>query len=79
MGPAYSGGSAGGPDGGSQLSLASQHSSIRGALQEADAGGYRAHPSAPAHYGGQYSSVYGSAGLSGSQQVGANCMCIYCC
>lgn len=41
-----------------------------GASQEADAaGGYRTHPSAPAHYGGQYSSVYGSAALSGAPQV----------
>jgi hypothetical protein len=40
-----------------------------GGSQEADAGGYRAHPQAVAHYGGQYSSVYGSAALSGAQQV----------
>jgi len=37
--------------------------------QEADVGGYRPHTSTAAHYGGQYSSVYGSAALSGAQQV----------
>lgn len=37
--------------------------------QEADAGGYRHHSAATAHYGGQYSSVYGSAALTGVSQV----------
>lgn len=40
-----------------------------GSSQDAEIGGYRAHPSAAAHYGGQYSSVYGSAALSSGQQV----------
>lgn len=39
-----------------------------GGSQEAEMGGYRAHPSAAAHYGGQYGSLY-SAALSNSQQV----------
>lgn len=39
-----------------------------GGSQEAEIGGYRAHPSAAGHYGGQYSSLYSSA-LSSSQQV----------
>lgn len=72
LGPAYSGSSVGGQDGASQLSMASRHSSILGGggPNEADvSGGYRAHTSAAAHYGGQYSSVYGSAALSSSQQV----------
>lgn len=69
MGTTYSGSSVGGTDGGAQLSLASRHSSMLSASQEADAGGYRTHPSAPTHYGGQYSSVYGSAALSVAPQV----------
>jgi hypothetical protein len=69
LGPSYSSNSVGGPDGGSQQSLASRHTSMLGGSQEADAGGYRTHPQAVAHYGGQYSSVYGSAALSGAQQV----------
>ncbi|KAL6994928.1 hypothetical protein U1Q18_005064, partial [Sarracenia purpurea var. burkii] len=56
LGPGYSASSVGGPDGGSQLSMASRHSSI-------------GHPSVGAHYGGPYSSVYGSTALSSSQQV----------
>lgn len=44
-----------------------------GGSQEADVGGYRAHPPAAAHYGGQYSSVYGSAALSSAQQVSGLC------
>ncbi|KAA8530025.1 hypothetical protein F0562_034559 [Nyssa sinensis] len=71
LGPAYSVSSVGGPDGASQISMASRHSSLLGGPQEADIGGYRAHPSAGAHYGGQYSSVYGSAALSNAQQVPA--------
>lgn len=64
MGTAYSGGAVGGPDGGSR------HSSMLGGAQESDITGYRGHSSAGAHYGGQYSSVYGSATLSSGQQVG---------
>ncbi|GMP92431.1 hypothetical protein CsSME_00042660 [Camellia sinensis var. sinensis] len=67
--PAYAGSSVGGPDGTSQLSMASRHSSMLGGPQESDITGYRGHPSAGAHYGGQYSSVYGSAALSSGQQV----------
>lgn len=40
-----------------------------GGSQEPD-GAYRAHPSSTAHYGGQYSSVYGSTALTGGSQVG---------
>lgn len=40
-----------------------------GGSQETDGGGYRAHPSAATHYGGQYSSVYGAAALGSAQQV----------
>lgn len=69
MGAGYSGSSVGGPDGGAQMSLASRHSSILGSSQEADVGGYRALPSVSAHYGGQYSSIYGTAALSATQQV----------
>lgn len=40
------------------------------ASQEVDTvGGYRTHTSAPANYGGQYGSVYGSAALSVAPQV----------
>ncbi|KAI7994060.1 Protein SHORT ROOT IN SALT MEDIUM 1, partial [Camellia lanceoleosa] len=67
--PAYAGSSVGGPDGSSQLSMASRHSSMLGGPQESDITGYRGHPSTGAHYGGQYSSVYGSAALSSGQQV----------
>lgn len=59
----------GGADGGAQMSLSSRHSSILGSSQEAEAGGYRALPSVSAHYGGQYSSIYGSTALSATQQV----------
>lgn len=50
-----------------QHSVASRHSTILGGSQDVDVGGYR--PSAAAQYGGQYSSVYGSAALSSAQQV----------
>lgn len=69
LGAAYTGSTVGGPDGGSQHSLATRHSSMLVGSQEADVGGYRPHTSTAAHYGGQYSSVYGSAALSGAQQV----------
>lgn len=69
MGATYSGSSAGGPDGASQHSMASRHSSILGGPQEADVAGYRSHASASAHYGGQYGVVYGSAAISSTQQV----------
>lgn len=69
MGTAYSGTSVGGTDGSSQISLSSRHASMLSASQEAEIGGYRAHPSAAVHYGGQYGSLYGSAALSGTQQV----------
>ncbi|KAL6958862.1 hypothetical protein U1Q18_040209 [Sarracenia purpurea var. burkii] len=69
LGPGYSASSVGGPNGGSQLSMASRHSSMLGGRQESDITGYRAHPSAGAHYGRPYSSVNGSAALSSSQQV----------
>lgn len=49
--------------------MASRHSSMLSGSQEADAGGYRHHSAATAHYGGQYSSVYGSAALTGVSQV----------
>lgn len=62
----YSGASVGGHDA-TQHSAASRHSSILGGSQDADLGGYRAHTSATAQYGGQYSSVYGSAALSTAQ------------
>ncbi|KAE9605540.1 putative Cell cycle and apoptosis regulator protein [Lupinus albus] len=64
----YSGASAGGHDAG-QHSVAGRHSTILGASQEADAAGYRPHSSTAAQYGGQYSSVYGSASLNSAQQV----------
>lgn len=82
---AYSASAGGGPDESSQLSMASRHSSMLGGASSHEAadisGGYRAHLSAASHYGGQYSSVYGSAALS-STQVGASyiyvcaCVCI---
>lgn len=50
--------------------MSSRHSSMLGGSQDADAGAYRAHASATAHYGGQYSSVYSSAALTGVSQVG---------
>lgn len=49
--------------------MASRHSLMLSGSQEAEAGGFRAHSAATAHYGGQYSSVYGSAALSGVSQV----------
>ncbi|KAL7001476.1 hypothetical protein U1Q18_002627 [Sarracenia purpurea var. burkii] len=49
--------------------MASRHSSMLGGPQESDITGYRGHPSVGTHYGGPYSSVYGSAALSSSQQV----------
>ncbi|CAL5188797.1 unnamed protein product [Lathyrus oleraceus] len=63
----YSGASVGGHDA-AQHSAASRHSGILGSSQEADVGNYRAH-TAVAQYGGQYSSVYGSAALSTAPQV----------
>jgi len=64
----YSGASAGGHDA-AQHSTASRHSGILGSSQDADVGSYsRAHASV-AQYGGQYSSVYGSAALSTAPQV----------
>ncbi|XWS23169.1 hypothetical protein CRYUN_Cryun29cG0098000 [Craigia yunnanensis] len=71
LGAGYSGSSIGGPDGGAQMSLSSRHSSILGNSQEAEVGGYRALPSVSAHYGGQYSSIYGTAALTVTQQVPA--------
>lgn len=81
LGPGYSGGSVGVPDVG-QHSVASRHSAILGGSQEVDVGGYRAHSSTAAQYGGQYSSVYGSAALSSAQQVSRLCnivkkLCFY--
>ncbi|KAK6913159.1 DBC1/CARP1 catalytically inactive NUDIX hydrolase domain [Dillenia turbinata] len=69
LGPGYSSSSVGGPDGGSQLSMASRHSSMLVASQEADVGGYRGHHSSAANYGGQYASMYGSTALGSAQQV----------
>lgn len=63
LGANYSAGSVGGHD------VASRHSAILGGSQEVDVAGYRAHTSTAAQYGGQYSSVYGSAALSSAQQV----------
>ncbi|KAK1438095.1 hypothetical protein QVD17_03898 [Tagetes erecta] len=58
----YSGQSAFGqnPGDGASLSMASRHSSLLGS-----------HPSAGAHYGGQYTSVYGSSAHSSALQVPA--------
>ncbi|KAK8564596.1 hypothetical protein V6N12_036716 [Hibiscus sabdariffa] len=53
------------------MSLSSRHSQILGSSQDAEVGGYRVHPSVSAHYGGQYSSIYGTAALSATQQVPA--------
>lgn len=73
MAAAYSASAGGGPDDSSQLSMASRHQSMLGGGSSHEAadigGGYRAHPSAATHYGGQYSSVYSSSALS-STQVG---------
>lgn len=69
LGPGYSVSSVGVPEGSSQVSLSSRHSSMLGTSQESEVGGYRGHTAAAPHYGGQYSSVYGSAALSGTQQV----------
>uniref|UniRef100_A0A2P2KBP3 Uncharacterized protein n=1 Tax=Rhizophora mucronata TaxID=61149 RepID=A0A2P2KBP3_RHIMU len=69
LGPGYSGSSVGVPDGGTQHSLASRHSSMLGGSQEVDIGGYRVHTSSGTRYGGQYGSVYGSSAMSGAQQV----------
>lgn len=72
MGAAYSGSAVGGPDGGSR------HSSMLGGAQESEVTGYRGHSSSTgAHYGGQYSSVYGSAALSSGQQVGQFLFALY--
>ncbi|KAJ0110711.1 hypothetical protein Patl1_02641 [Pistacia atlantica] len=56
-------------EGSSQVSFSSRHSSMLGTSQEAEVGGYRGHTAAAPHYGGQYSSVYGSVALSGAQQA----------
>lgn len=56
-----------------QHSVASRHSTILGGSQEVDVSGYRAHTSTTAQYGGQYSSVYGSAALSSAQRVSVLC------
>lgn len=69
LGPGYSGSSVGVPESSSHVSLSSRHSSMLGGSQEAEVGGYRGHTSTAPHYGGQYTSVYGSAALSGAQQV----------
>lgn len=69
MGSGYSSSSVGGPDGGAQMSLSSRHSSILVSSQDTEVGGYRALPSVSAHYGGQYSSIYGTSALSATQQV----------
>ncbi|MCH96256.1 cell division cycle and apoptosis regulator protein 1, partial [Trifolium medium] len=63
----YSGASVGGHDA-TPHSAASRHSGILGSSQDADVGSYRAH-TAVAQYGGQYSSVYGSAAMSTAQQT----------
>ncbi|MED6148926.1 hypothetical protein PIB30_057587 [Stylosanthes scabra] len=68
LGSNFTGASVGGHDVG-QHSVASRHSAILGASQEVDVAGYRPQSSTAAHYGGQYSSVYGSAALSSGQQV----------
>ncbi|KAI9112926.1 hypothetical protein K1719_016040 [Acacia pycnantha] len=68
LGSGYSGGTVGGPDVG-RHSVASWHSAILGTSQEVYVSGYQAHSSTAAQYGGQYSSVYGSAALSSAQQV----------
>ncbi|KVI03481.1 hypothetical protein Ccrd_018215, partial [Cynara cardunculus var. scolymus] len=49
-----------GPDTASQMSIASRHSALLGG-----------HSSAGAHYGGQYTSVYGSTALNSALQVPA--------
>ena len=71
--PGYFAGSVGGPDGGSQLSI-SHHPTVLGGSQDADGSGYRAHPSAVAHYGGEYSSGFGSAALSSTSLVRDFCL-----
>ncbi|XP_045810628.1 protein SHORT ROOT IN SALT MEDIUM 1 isoform X1 [Trifolium pratense] len=63
----YSGASVGGHDA-TPHSAASRHSGVLGSSQDADVGSYRAH-TAVAQYGGQYSSVYGSAAVSTAQQT----------
>ncbi|KAL8142335.1 hypothetical protein V2J09_015367 [Rumex salicifolius] len=68
---AYPGSSSSGPDASSQLGMNSRHPSIISASREQDIGGYRSHPSGSGPYGGQYSSLYGAASLSSSQQVSA--------
>lgn len=68
LGANYSGSSVGGHDV-TQHSVASRHSAILGGQQEVDVAGYR-----PAQYGGQYSSVYGSAALSSAPQVSLLCV-----
>ncbi|CAI0402170.1 unnamed protein product [Linum tenue] len=61
LGNNYTGSSVGGADSTSHHSLASRHLS---GSQEADLGGYK---SSVSGYGGQYSGVYGSAGVSTTQ------------
>lgn len=68
LGSSYPGSSAGGSEGTSQVSGVSRHSAILGGSREGEVSGYRGglnHASAGPHYGGQYSSTYGSA----AQQV----------
>lgn len=77
LGPGYSGSSVGLPETSSHISLSSRHSSMLGASQEVEVGGYRSHTSAASHYGGQYSSVYGSTALTGAQQVSDFNLIIY--
>lgn len=69
MGSNYSGSTVGGPDGNSQLSMASRHSSMLASSAEADGGAYRGNTSTAGHYGSQYSSMYGSSSLSSASQV----------
>lgn len=49
-----------------------------GGSQETDVGAYRGHTSSVAHYGGQYGALYGSAALSGAQQV-SQIVCVCAC
>ena len=69
MGPGYPANSVGGPDGNVQLPMVARHSAMLGGSEEVDANAYRPLPAAAAHYGGQYSSLYGSAALSTAPQV----------
>lgn len=76
LGANYSGSAVGGHDVG-QHSVAARHSTMLGGSQEVEVAGYRAHSSTAAQYGGQYSSVYGSAALSSAPQVSVLChLCV---